>query len=323
MNKKGVVFTFMVWLLLINIIGQNTIIKEQQHIFQESISEISALIRVNNKLNNIFGNIVEMGGENKVFVQRILPFDYDIDGNRILIWQELPLRAGSVNSFFDAINSYVIFIEDVNYANSFDGIVADMNVAQNPEWGGDSSQLNFIITPQCLKYTIDLNNSLLEGGNCTEQFDITSVLRYDLNVGISGVFIEDFNSVVCDFSGYVGCPDMDFNISNPLPYFQFNFNDENCSLCIIDESLKTIKGHFNPLYDNNITISCIPQGEGICISTPIYIIVNEGMDVSRNGDRIDIAISTTFKNPIEGFEFEDLNVLVRDDFFNVSSRRVR
>ena len=188
MNKRGIFFTFMALLLLLNILGINSIIREQQFISKESVSEISALVIVNNKLNAILANIVELDKENKIFNQRILPFNYDIDGNTILIGQELPVWETSIGNYFDAINSYVIFIGDANYANVFDGIGVDINATKNPDWNGSSNQLNFIVEPQCLKYTVDVNESLLGAGNCTEQFDIDNVLRYDLNISIRGTY---------------------------------------------------------------------------------------------------------------------------------------
>ncbi len=322
MNKKGILFTFMTLLLLLNILGINSVIREQQFISKESVSEISALVIVNNKLGNILANVAELDEENKAFNQRILPFNYDVDGNTILVGQGLPVGRTSMGSYFDAINSLAIFVGDTNYENVFDGIAVDIDTVQNSDWDGSSNRLNFIVEPQCLKYTVDVNESLLGAGNCIGQFDIDDVLRYDLNITIGGTYTEDFNSVQCEFTGFIDCPDMDFNSSILLPFFELNFNDDNCSNCLIEESLKTIKGHYDSSYDNNITISCVSMG-GVCNSTPIDVNVGEGMVISHSGNSIDITIGTTFKNPIDSFEFDDLNVSVSNSSFNIVGRRAR
>lgn len=325
MNQKAVLFSIIVMVVALVVLSLFTLTFSQRKNERENLNTITALNVANNRFNNILEDIslLNKSGTAKRLQQRSLPFSYDIDNNSVTIFQEFPITLARINSFFDAINGYKIFIQDSNTQTTYTGTKIDLNVAKNSSWGGTASKIHFLILPQCLRFVLnDANTALFKGANsynnCSNDFNIfSSIKEYDLNVILKNS-TDDYNSVACNFSGFVGCPDQIFSPANPNPYFDLRINDTNCSKCALPSALKRIRAHFNPILDNNITISCTPS-IGSCTSTnPIRIALNSDLNVNYGGAKtFDSVFIAKFKQNIDSFYYSDYNLTVSKPEYNI------
>ncbi len=309
--KKGILFSLIVLILLLNLIALKTVSTGSKGIVAGNSVELLAFNAIDQRFDDIQMNMVKFSGfgQGENVKERILPFSFALDENSFSARQEIPLSQSKINIFFDAINSFEIWQEDTDYANFFSGLVVDANTAKNTVWGGTGNSAEFYILPQCLKYKVfDTNKAGFEAGSgCEAAFSENNVARYDVNILLD--VTADFNAVSCSFDSIPGCPADTFDPLNPNPFIQVNILDQNCSACAFDQSEKTISSHFNPLAQNSIVIECVGAG---CATPDMNISFSDTPTVSFTGPKQVMELEATFKQQIGEFSFLDFNFSVEN-----------
>lgn len=319
MNRKGILFTFMVFMLVMLALSLSATIREKRIESEAGITRISGIIGVSNKFQNIINDVVALdkNGTAMEVQERVLPFSYSIDGNRMAVGLEVPLKEATIRNYFDIINAYAIFISDSNAQTTYDLMVVDANAAGNKYWDGNTSSLQFMVLPQCLKFVVfDENRAGFAAGaineGCDAGFSTGALVRYDLNIAIKQA-TQDYNRIVCNFSGG-GCPDEGFDAGSGEPYFEMIVDDTNCSSCNLGAEAKHIRGHYDPAFSNTVTISC--QGSACITTEEIEITVNEGISAGNTGGAADASMGVELNGRVGSFRFMDFNLSVRQDDFN-------
>ena len=84
----------------------------------------------------------------------------------------------------------------------------------------------------------------------------------------------------------------------------------------------TVSGHFDISQNNWIAIICTGAE---CTATQIDINAAQYFSISRNSNALPVQISTgmLMKNKITGFYFNDMNITVSNNDFNISMRTTR
>jgi hypothetical protein len=210
------------------------------------------------------------------------------------------------------LNAFRIFAEDRNYSAFFDGLDVNVGAARNSVWGGTVQDLNFLLLPQCLHYSV--SSSLSSTGfnsaspqDCSSAFDSSRIKKYSIAVKVKKTSVEDYNSITYGIPGF----------SNPSnPEFEFQFIDANCSNCKVADANKHLTGYFDASQQGWIKIKCVGAS---CESSDINLFINNGLQAFHSGSqRIDVNFSMFFKNFIDSFYFEDFNVSVSSKDFNIS-----
>ncbi len=310
MNQKGIMFSLMVLIMILSVIALQDVFRESK-IAQQRNPEKTRIFSVNEKYENINRNIVDLFKEDylREVSQRNLPFNYLIDGNKIKFNHSIPWDKGTIENYFDTINTYRIFISDKNYSNAFDGIFTQVETLQNSEWGGTATDTHFLIQPFCTNFeTGDLNRARITesfASQCLNSFDENKMRRFDVDIVVRNSN-EDFNSVFCSN----GCSSQNFNPSNSNPYYRLVIDDTKCSSkCNLSQTV--FSKHF--LADDNETI--ILSGAA---SKPLRIRFMNGVLVQRNGDFfVDSNIQVQFDQNISDLFFLDFNFTLTEPDFNI------
>ncbi len=310
MNEKGILFSLMVLVLLGAILSLHYFSIRQDDILKETSSEANAFQRVSDKYANVKNNlkVLTTSEAEKDVDQRILPFEYDINGNRNEMSTELPSRQERTDAYLEILNAFRVFLEDSSFANEFDGLHSDVNIIVPESWGGTSKNVSFLLEPQCMKYSILDSNTLEFSVDCPENSYMEAV-RQDINLTFRGV--HDFNSIACSFNGSGLCFSSNYNSNNPLPYVSVDLNTADCYLCSLSQA--TISGHFDPAQASTIIISCIGAG---CTTPDLSLNFGGITRMSYSGQRIDVNMGIDFNAAIESFSFNDANILIENRHFN-------
>ncbi|MFH1255852.1 MAG: hypothetical protein V1494_01035 [Candidatus Diapherotrites archaeon] len=315
MNRRGIIFSFTAMLLALAVLGLSGIGTSMESMNAQKNAQMNSVKLVNEKFMEIGSSAtaLERDGKAKEIQERALPFDYEVDGNALVLSHMLPLSEARVISFFDAVNVYLLFVSDKNYANAFSGLSVDVNSIRNSFWGGADSNASFIVQPFCLEVKIfDLNFEFGKKNCAAKTFSAAAdVKRADLNIFIGAG--EDYNSVSCISNGAAVCPTDSFNPPSSLPYFSLNIDDTNCSGCLPDGS-ESISWHFDPALENSITVSCIG---GTCSSKPIELVFGELLREMHSGQAVEVHSRIEFRKKLEAFEFNDFNYSVSIRDFNL------
>ncbi len=321
MNCRGVFFTFLSFILIGVILSLLLFSSSSNQRFSETTIEVSVLNAINAKYDDITDDIITLDPTIGLpgIQQRILPFTYEEDGNTLSISQTLPISSGKLALYFDLINAYRVFVEDLNTQQTFDGVTVDLNVPTPASWGGTSSlSAGFNILPQCLQYRIeDTNNVSFSSESfigCANDFSLSSIRRIDINVSLP-TGTDDYNSVSCSFSG--GCPHQDYN-ADLGPYFTLRFLDSNCTSCVVSASDQFIYGHFDS-DPQTIVFACTG---GSCESLPITLLFGNALHVSHGGSPVVIEAAVTFNEDISTFYYQDANYTARKTGFNTYKSNV-
>ena len=122
MNKKGLLFTLMIFVLLAGLLSLSRVSVKRDSVLNSVLSESNAFVRASDKYSNISNQVVELAKNDaeREIDARILPFLYDIDGNIFSVSSEIPARQGRIDSYLENINAFRVFVEDANYSNEFD-----------------------------------------------------------------------------------------------------------------------------------------------------------------------------------------------------------
>src|SRR3989344_7196977 len=174
MNKKGIFFTLIIFLLATAIILAGAGMKSNTAAQEENITQQAAFESVNARFENIYNQVlaVKTGYPGRMQGRIIAPFEFDsgnIAWDTVLacpctanpngcgwmeIEQPLPLDTDSVEmtDVYDALNLYSIFISDQQINK--DTTVSIIEVPKNSEWDPFSteSELSYLILPQCIRY---------------------------------------------------------------------------------------------------------------------------------------------------------------------------
>jgi hypothetical protein len=320
MNNKGVLFTFFTFLLIGVLLSLVIFTIDSERRSSITTVEIAVLNAVNAKYDDITDDIITLDHPIGVpgIQQRIIPFNYQMDGNTIAFTQQLPIESGKLALYYDLINAYSIFITDENFGTTFDGVKVDMDVPKPIEWGGAGQEAHFNLLPQCIQYQItDSNNVRLESTStigCQNTFNFSSIKRIDLNVSLLST-VDDYNSVSCSMEG--GCPHQDFNEESSLPFFQLFFLDANCTSCNLTAQDKNISMHFSNTW-NTITFTC----DGICRSEPLVISIGDGIRFSKGGTPSLLETKIIFNEEIKTFYYQDANYTVSKTGFSTKKSNI-
>lgn len=256
MNNKGIFITFMVFLLITSILTLHNVAKLADSRQERKDIKGVAFNVVNNAFNNMYEEVVSMSKEGyaRDVQQRPMPFEYDFNGNSLLLSQRIPAREPTLNAYVDALNIYSIF------ANSDEG-KADLDIStstiKDERWGGPGfPDLNYAILPQCLLLDVnkcceDVNlfalRELQAGENgCIEGFDYRDFNIVDINIAI--------NTSGCasgGISGNLAGTEEEFLPDSLLPYLWIRVNEVNPQCpgtgCVVTgNGEEIIRTHFDP-----------------------------------------------------------------------------
>lgn len=335
MNKKGILFSVMAVLMVLAILSLIQLISQKRRESQQ-VFEAVQLIEVKNHYSNIEKDIIDLvkKGIRKDMAERTLPFSYNIDGNKLFLKQELPLRQNVWDGFFDLINTYAIFVSDKNFLAAYAGLEVDANTiktgGQN-SWGGSAEKLQFLVDPFCTGIAVDRNGKNLRIGDINNSrcssYNFGRIRWVDVNIVVK-FEVEDYNSIVWDrndagtalpdpvncSSG--GCPNQDYSALDTGLYYRFFFNDSACLRCGFQPGAqKTIRERLPYTSKVNIKISCAGTG---CNSDEVNLSIDNGLLVTHPSDeRIDVIISTQFDSNITRLYFLDFNYSVKGRDFNI------
>jgi hypothetical protein len=315
MKSKGVLFVLMGLILSLLLLGFAFKINSAYLKAEKKLFNSDALEQVKNKYYNL-NSIRDFyrQGTTKSYFERIAPFTYSIDGNKISFTQKIPLKKATRKGFFDFINAYKIFIESDNSLIK-DDINVSMETPRNSYWGGTDENILFIIKPQCMKYSVTDYNSMhfYASTECENQFDVSSIERIDINISLPSN--ADYNFLSCDFGGDTNCYQEVYVELNADPFIEINFLDENCSSCDLNASTRKVSKHFSPSADNTIILSCV----GSCNSLPIKVFFNaNNTEIRHSGKETEVKTQFLFVQKIEEFELHDVNLTLTDNRFNIT-----
>lgn len=321
MDSRGVFFTFLAFLLIGVILSLVLFSASSDTRFSETTIEVTVLNAINAKYDDITDDIITLDPTIGLpsIQQRILPFTYTEDGNTLSVTQTLPISSGKLSLYFDLINAYRIFVEDLNTQQTFDGVTVDLNVPTPSSWGGSSPlTAGFNILPQCLQYRIHDTNTVSFSSTstigCANDFSLSSINRLDIVVSLP-TGVDDYNLATCTHDG--GCPHEDYNADSG-PYFTLSFLDSNCSGCTLSASDKNMHGHFDSSAET-ITFSCTGVD---CESQPIVLALGNTLHVAHGGSPVVVYAAVTFNEDISTFYYQDANYTARKTGFNTYKSNV-
>lgn len=321
MNQRGVFFTFLSFILIGAILSLIVFSSQSNQRFAETTVDVSVLNAINSKYDDVTDDIITLDQTVGLpgIQQRILPFTYSADANRITVMQTLPISSGKLNLYFDLINAYKIFVKDLNTQKTYDGVNVDLNVPVPTTWGGSAPlKAGFNILPQCLQYRIDdVNNVKFESSSkigCANDFSLSLVKRIDVNISLP-TSADDYNFVSCTFTG--GCPHEDYN-ADKGSYFTIRFFDSNCVSCSLSTSDKNLSGHFDTNWQTVIYTCNSPE----CASSALTLTIGDGIYVSHGGTPAVVSMGVTFNEEISTFYYQDANYTTTKSGFSTYKSNV-
>lgn len=338
MNKKGIFLNFMVFLLVMAILGLHNTTSRTSSGMEENLVESAAFDTMNNSFNNIFEEIVNLNkdGFAKDVQQRSMPFEYDLNRNKIGVKQLLPQRSDVLKGYIDGLNIYSIYANSQVTESKIE--METTLVAQNSEWGTiempEFPDLNYLILPQCLFYDINGGGKmLLRAGlpgeeRCEKHFEFE-----DLNSVYLLVLFNSTNytsgTLTCgnEFQIAGACLSSAFDPASSEPYMSVSLV-ERCptSGCRVltgapPYAFKKIAAHFEPAADEFGTIS-IETNPNIEIQIkvgkqhtgdnfPVYI------DNQELTEPIEVDLNVFFDQKIQLFYFTGFAISASKENFSV------
>jgi len=351
MNKKGIYFTFIIFLLATLILVTSIGFYQAGSQQKQGLIDETAFSAVNTGFENIKNEIITLktGYPGRQQSRILTAFDFDggndqcpDDEDKICGWtqiaQKIPQDPDALEDPFDALNLYEIFAESEEIQ---DDLEIGLTVARSADWGGTAERLEYLILPQCIKYhpdTVDLGSNMMgiysageASDGCT--FDISSIRMIEVSIIVE---TDDETPVALkklagkgDLSGDPA-PTDPFDPANPLPYLKIEVNIPDCQpfpscsneCCIID-GYGVISGHVDPLENNGFELQ-LDVGDPIDFyilsdnylddpPNPPYIVVAE----DKENHRLAMSISRiTFDEPITNAVFNAVtNISVQKEGF--------
>src|SRR3989344_3374800 len=292
MNKKGIFFTLIIFLLATAIILAGAGMKSNTAAQEENITQQAAFESVDSRFENIYNQVlaVKTGYPGRMQGRILAPFTYDSGNDAcsdispaacpctganpspngcgwIKISQNIPLEQDDtfVKDVYDALNLYAIFISDRQINSDLN--VSIIEVPKNSDWGGSGSGLGYLILPQCIDY-----NPLLscDGTQCSLPFFTGQSLECTFNVNSIRRIDFDVEIPPPDGQTIVGIKkteiDRGFNGNSDQPFVSFR-SHVPAGQCDPDPQYdpaacdKTIENYVNPNVSNRV---CIQIGTGSC-----------------------------------------------------------
>ncbi|MFH1234158.1 MAG: hypothetical protein V1493_00930 [Candidatus Diapherotrites archaeon] len=303
MGERGILFTAMVFLMILSILALNATVKENRAL-EQHFTVPAKILRVSELFENIQKSMVELNksSEATAIEKRVLPFDYNISQNTTYTGFGLPIDANSIKTYRDTLNLAKVMLEDPNYDRIYSGL--DVNIS-TIGWDNNAPAFHYLIEPYCYGFAFDQNDANFgasKSGKCLEAFDFSRVDRIDVNIRIYQAN-DDYNSPACN----PACPSELYDPADTNPYFSVTIDDSACPKCNI--SPKNIYGHLDA--DQEITIAC---QRAVCNSPPITIVFGSnggtGVSITHNSSRAEFSIQHTFDGNVSSFQFLDFNVSV-------------
>ncbi|GEM_PF-3362781 len=340
MNKKGVFFTFIVFLLVAAIIVSSSATKQTFSKQTETTIDETAFSSVNARFQNIYNEVFALKTGYPGRVQgRILPFYYksgnDGENGWFEIEQNVPLEDTSteITETFDALNLYSIFISEKS--NNID-VTTVSNAAKNSAWGG-TDELIYSVLPQCVKYDPQPDTETLTppypivfqdktSAECTAaSFDPNDIKRIDLDI----VITDELRIKKLQGNGNLSEePENAFDPASLLPYLSIHVSVPNClsksggelvppAECEIDGEEQTISNHVSLTEDNGFEIQ-LQTGSPIQFyvlnSTQLAldpkVIFSTDYTPSVGGYKLQTTTKITFKDSIDEVRFRGFDFTV-------------
>jgi hypothetical protein len=310
-------FTFTFLMLIIGLLGIIFLVQENRGAFDTTSANV--VVYLNTKYKNINSEAVTLIDGKNQFMERVLPFDYNLDNNTLTLSYELPLKQAKFDRYYDLINSFEVFLEDKNYSRAYDGFETDVNTVQNTAWLGTDNQLRFLLPPLCAALHLNGLNQVkiaqTTSDQCYVPYDMNLFERFDVNVTLRAN--EDFNRMQCLFNGVASCPQDAFNPGDPDPFLQVNLLDAGCPNCQLTQTV--VSGHFNPAQDHNITVYC--DSNASCQSNPLTLTFGQHLTLDHsNTEKLDIILAISLSQPVNALEFMDFNLMVSRPEYNAFKR---
>lgn len=319
LSQRGVLFTFLTFLMVGLVVSVIVFSVDVNNRSARNTVDISVLNAINAKYDDITDDIITLDHPIGVpsIRQRIFPFTYSIDANIFHVNQTIPISSGKLESYFDLIHAYRIFVMDEDANNTYDGVNVTLDLPIPPGWGGAASGANFNILPQCVQYSLlDENAFHFESSSelgCANGFDISiSVQRIDINLSFPTP-VDDYNRLTCSVAGDSNCFNVPFDPDSPYPYISIQMDDTNCADCDLSASEKLVQGHFDPEFWNSITYSCSGSS---CVSEDITIQFGEGIRFTHDSTPVLVQMDVTFVETISTFYYQDANYSVQKPGFD-------
>ncbi|MFH0714744.1 MAG: hypothetical protein V1847_02980 [Candidatus Diapherotrites archaeon] len=307
--RKGVVAVALTLILILGVITLVEAINSKHSLDLQSESRLEALRSTNNKFASIENAAVNLQktGIGRQIDSRNQLFGYIVDGNKISLFQSLPLKTQTKSNYVDFLNGVKVFVSDSSYANVFDGIRGTVQTLQNKNWnpsGTDDINAHYLALPYCAQYTVRLDANKLSWGNafpfpdCTQSFTLSDLNRVQIDIGINDSYgANDFNQ----FAG----PSDAFNPSSPYAYVVVHVDASKCAKCaqnLSDKNAHVTGGALNwRLYCSGAS----------CKSLPLDVNFLGGSNqilLSHSGVRADVNITLWFDDSVEGFFLQDFNL---------------
>ena len=201
-NSRGVFFSAITLLLLLVLFGLIIVLNNSFNQSGKNFNDLFALKTVTNKFDSVSSNISELNKAQKLVPlnSRYLPFDYNIDENKLYLSYQFPISSTELDLFYDVVNAYSVFASDANVKNAYDGVSSQVGAPKNKNWGGKNSSLYFNLLPQCMQLLL-LDGNKIRIGNynqigCEKGWDVNELQSLDINVGIQ-YKTDDFNQITC------------------------------------------------------------------------------------------------------------------------------
>ncbi len=134
--RRGAIFTFMSFLIVLALLALVGAINLQRSGYKENHALEFALNSASSKFDNLYSDLVSINKESgaKAFDERNLPFSYSLDYNSVAIVQELPVKESVWNNYYDLLNAYGIFVNDMN-SGLGEGFSLNVQASKNLVWG--------------------------------------------------------------------------------------------------------------------------------------------------------------------------------------------
>ena len=164
MNQKGIFLTLMVFVVIVSVlvIFQNN--QETRATRDESVVSETVLNSVNQTFEQPYFEVVRLqktGKEQRV-QSRGLPFDYNLTENELSIRQSIPLNPQRLQSFYDMVNAYKIFLGEPGITEAGMDVKLELDRSGLADgWQNEFPQIKYVAIPQCVTYIVNEGGSLL------------------------------------------------------------------------------------------------------------------------------------------------------------------
>ncbi|MCX6802655.1 MAG: hypothetical protein NT067_06115 [Candidatus Diapherotrites archaeon] len=316
MGERGILFTAMVFLMILSILALNATVKENRAL-EQHFTVPAKILRVSGLFENIWDSVIELkkSGTATEIEKRVQPFDYNFAPNTVYAGFGLPVRDAETQTYLDTLNLAKIMLEDKNYNKMYAGL--DVNI-RTIDWNDATPTYHYLIEPYCYEFALAQIAAQFYGSTsnrCSGTFDFSHVKRIDVNIKIYQPS-EDYNRVYYSPNpGFTpstlctgaNCPKQAYSDSNSQPYFSVTINYAACAgNCIIAQD--KISAHYSPTTGARIDLNC---AGATCASAPIILIFGEGVSIMHTPPlRTEFSVMHSFDGNVSSFQFLDFNVAV-------------